>query len=175
MVNNSGQLYTIEGIAAGILMLTTAYLVLSTTSIYTPAETHISDMQLGQLGNDVLLIMDTPEMSVVGLPPGVENNALASFIENNQKKQFSDRFNKLLTTNGTENIKFTSMIYFRNSSGIQSYDFTDPISKPIVTNRERMVKVSRLVQINPPFENYSPNILDPRNQTVLLEVYLWRD
>ncbi len=46
MVNNSGQLFTIEGIAAGILMLTTAYLVLSTTSVYTPAETHISDMQL---------------------------------------------------------------------------------------------------------------------------------
>ena len=50
MVNSDGQLYTIEGIAAGILMITTAYLILSTTSIFTVGDTHISDMQLSNSG-----------------------------------------------------------------------------------------------------------------------------
>ena len=46
MVNDAGQLYTMEGIAAGIIMLLTAYIVVSTTSIYTAGDTHIPDMQL---------------------------------------------------------------------------------------------------------------------------------
>ena len=33
MVNDAGQLYTMEGVAAGIIMLLTAYIVVSTTSI----------------------------------------------------------------------------------------------------------------------------------------------
>ncbi len=49
MVNSDGQLYTIEGVAAGLIMLFTAYLVVDATSVYTPGDTHISDMQLEQL------------------------------------------------------------------------------------------------------------------------------
>jgi hypothetical protein len=59
MVNEEGQLYTMEGVAAGIIMLLTAYIVVSTTSIYTTGDTHIPDMQLEQLGSDVLAMMDT--------------------------------------------------------------------------------------------------------------------
>ena len=62
MVNSEGgQLYTIEGIAAGLLMIMTAYLVVNATSVYTAGDTHISDMQLEQLGSDALKMMDTPE------------------------------------------------------------------------------------------------------------------
>ena len=45
MVNADGQLYTIEGIAAGLMLLMTAYIVVNSTSVYTPGDTHISDMQ----------------------------------------------------------------------------------------------------------------------------------
>jgi len=51
MVNENGVLYTIEGVAAGVLMITTAYLVVSTTVMFTPGDSHIIDMQLEQLGN----------------------------------------------------------------------------------------------------------------------------
>ena len=47
MVNHEGQLYTIEGVAAGVCIIFTAYLVMSTTTVYTPGDTHISDMQPG--------------------------------------------------------------------------------------------------------------------------------
>ena len=62
MVNDGGQLYTMEGVAAGLIMLLTVYIVISTTSIYTPGDTHIPDMQLEQLGSDVLAMMDTPDV-----------------------------------------------------------------------------------------------------------------
>jgi hypothetical protein len=60
MVNDRAQLYTMEGIAAGLIMLLTTYLVLGSTSVYTPGDTHITDMQLEQVGSDILRVMDTP-------------------------------------------------------------------------------------------------------------------
>ena len=58
MRNTDGQLYTIEGIAAALIMIMTAYLVVSATSVYTAGDTHISDMQLEALGTDALKVMD---------------------------------------------------------------------------------------------------------------------
>jgi hypothetical protein len=61
MINTDGQLYTIEGFAAALIMITTAYLVINATSVYTAGDTHISDMQLEALGTDALKVMDIPE------------------------------------------------------------------------------------------------------------------
>ena len=64
MVNNDGaQLYTIEGFAAALIMVITAFLVLNATSVYTAGDTHINDMQLEALGTDALKMMDTPVSS----------------------------------------------------------------------------------------------------------------
>ena len=170
-LNKSGQLYTIEGIAAGILMLTTAYIVMNTTSLYTPAETHISDMQLAQLGSDVLTVMDTP------IEPLPLSN-LSTYIETNDTAGFSQRFRYLLTTNQSEQINFKSKVYYRNSSSnsIQSFDFNDPSYNPIITNRERMVQISRLVYLDP-VSGYDSSVEIDRDrpQSVLLEVLVWRD
>ena len=56
--NDGGQLYTIEGFAAALIMVITAYLVVNATSIYTAGDTHINDMQLESLGSDALKMMD---------------------------------------------------------------------------------------------------------------------
>ena len=64
MVNNDdAQLYTIEGFAAALIMVITAFLVLNATSVYTAGDTHINDMQLEALGTDALKMMDTPVSS----------------------------------------------------------------------------------------------------------------
>ena len=60
MKNSDGQLYTIEGFAAALIMIATAYLVVNATSVYTAGDTHISDMQLEALGTDALKVMDIP-------------------------------------------------------------------------------------------------------------------
>ncbi len=68
MVDSGGQLYTIEGISAGLIMLMTAYIVVNSTSIYTPGDTHISDMQLEVIGSDTLTMMNTAPNNSVGSP-----------------------------------------------------------------------------------------------------------
>ena len=60
------RLYTIEGIAAGMIMLFTTYLVLGATTVYTPGDSHISDMQLEQTGTDALMMMNTPANGTTG-------------------------------------------------------------------------------------------------------------
>ena len=60
MTHADAQLYTIEGFAAGLIMLITAYMVVNATSVYTAGDTHLSDMQLETLGSDALTIMGTP-------------------------------------------------------------------------------------------------------------------
>ncbi|WML67224.1 MAG: hypothetical protein METHP_00729 [Methanoregula sp. SKADARSKE-2] len=59
MVDPDAQLYTIEGIFAGLIMLLTPYIIVNSTSIYTPGDTHISDMQLEVIGSDALTMLNT--------------------------------------------------------------------------------------------------------------------
>ena len=59
--DDGGQLYTIEGVAAALIMVITAYLVVNATSVYTAGDTHISDMQLETMGTDALTVMAYPE------------------------------------------------------------------------------------------------------------------
>jgi hypothetical protein len=64
MVNSDdAQLYTIEGFAAALIIVITAFLVMNATSVYTAGDTHINDMQLEALGTDALKMMDTPVKS----------------------------------------------------------------------------------------------------------------
>lgn len=167
MVTDTGVLYTIEGLAAGVLMITTAYLVVSSTMVFTPGDAHIIDMQLEQLGNDVLATMDTPVK--FGEPSPLESYVMEHDITN-----FSSNFLLLANTvsqPGFGKIKFNSTIYYRKGTNIDSYHFTD--SGDIITGREHMVKVTRRVFVED--ASKLPSGPDPRPQSVLMEVTLWRD
>lgn len=176
-MNSEGQLYTIEGVAASVLVLTTVYLVLSTTTVLTPGETHIYDMQLEQLGNDVLAVMDLNETwgsDVYNYP----KSPLERYIEDidkvgpdNGQILFRNHFLLLAnqTTGGNDNLKFTSKIAYRKTTGeIKTINFAQSNDY----NRERAVKVTRWVNIDNSLGGISD--LDARPQTVLLEVLLWR-
>jgi len=172
-VNTDGQLYTIEGVAASVLVLTTVYLVLSTTTVLTPGETHIYDMQLEQLGNDVLAVMDLNETWGAGshkYPKSPLENYIES-IGSGGEDQFKNHFLFLAnqTTDGSDNLKFTSTITYRKLTGeIGTINFAQTNDY----NRERAVKVTRWVNIDNSLGGISD--LDARPQTVLLEVLLWR-
>jgi len=168
MVNDSGQLYTMEGIAAGLVMLLTAYLILSTTSIYTPGDTHIPDMQLEQLGSDVLAMMDTPDRE------GGENQ-LVKFINGNEGDKFKDKFLEYCnaTTSGDlDTLHMSANVTYRNGDRIKEHQLVQP--DETWTGRESAVRVSRWVQLD---DQTVPPVRDPyglRAQAVLVEVLLWR-
>jgi hypothetical protein len=171
MVNSDGQLYTIEGFAAALIMLFTAYLVLGATSVYTPGDTHISDMQLEQLGTDALRMMNTPVNAA-------SESTLQKIVENNDATTFNTTFlNYVNNKTGSEkdNLHYNAMFSYRNTTD------ADPNSTwnyPLTSNRdlnggEHPVRVTEWVMVNktlPPGTSYPK-----KERAVLVEVLLWRD
>jgi len=171
MVDEHGQLYTIEGLASAILMMTTAYLVLSSTTILTPGETHITDLQLEQLGNDALAILDTPDNYG-------EVSPLSNYIQTNDMTGFQTTMRQYLNrkTTGSDTIDFSASIFYVNDAGnTNEYRFIE--NEPY---RQNAVKVSRWVIIGDAIKDNAGNPILPdmqveRTRIVLLEVLLWRN
>jgi hypothetical protein len=172
-VNSDGQLYTIEGIAAGLLMILTAYLVVSATSVYTAGDTHINDMQLEQLGSDALKIMDTPETKdgksplreiIEGTPTGMENATFGSMFMNlaNSKTGIS-----------RDRIQYTASYTCRIDPGTEIISNNSLWHSRNLTGGEHAVRVTKWVTVNkgPVLFCGTTN----KDRAVLVEVLMWRD
>ncbi len=166
-MNDEGQLYTIEGIAAAALILTTVYLVLNSTMVFTPGDTHVYDMQLEQLGNDVLAVMDQPLTWDTTAGPATKS-PLEQYIETNDQTGFRDVFLKYskTTTGEDDTIQFDSSYFYNNGGQVEVIHFAETQDY----HRENAVVVTRWVNI----EDGSSFGGESRPQTVLLEVLLWR-
>jgi len=169
MVNGEGaQLYTIEGIAAGLLMIITAYLVVSATSVYTAGDTHISDMQLEQLGSDAVRIMDTPENKT-------SPSELEIIISSSDWASFNTTFLNLVnsrTESEKDHIQYSASYTCRNlvDNSTMSYFMT---SSRNLTAGEHAVRVTKWVIVN---KNVCGNNFFPlQDRAVLVEVLMWRD
>jgi hypothetical protein len=169
MVNSDGQLYTIEGFAAALIMLITAFLVVNATSVYTAGDTHITDMQLEALGTDALKMMDTPVSSDVKSPLQgiIENTPLSA-----ENSTFRTMFMNLTNVSGAgpiHDIKFVANYTCRNIT--DNTATTNPLaSSRSLTGGEHSVKATRWVIVDKAVCGSGKN---PR--AVLVEVLLWRD
>ena len=178
MVNNDrAQLYTIEGFAAALIMVITAFLVLNATSVYTAGDTHITDMQLEALGTDALNMMDTPVSSAVPSP-------LVKIITYTPQGSTNATFNTMfmnysnVPAAGPEHdIQYTANYTCRDilTNNVTSYPSSYNRN---LTGGEHTVKVTKWVIINKKDTTGFPESLcglSDRNQAVLVEVLLWRD
>lgn len=176
MVNADGQLYTIEGFAASLILLITAFLVVNSTSVYTPGDTHIADMQLEVTGSDALNMMN--HVSNASPSGTVGKSPLQVIIENpdsaNQTR-FVTMFDNIVnnkTTSNKDRIQFTANITYENA------DTTINTITPLGMTRnlsggEHAVRVSQWVIVDcgdPP-----GTMANFRKRAVLVEVLLWRD
>ncbi|CCJ37434.1 hypothetical protein BN140_2511 [Methanoculleus bourgensis MS2] len=168
VMNDTGQLYTMEGVAAGLIMLLTAYIVISTTSIYTTGDTHIPDMQLEQLGSDVLAMMDTPN-SVGG------ESQLVRLVNKDRGNEFEKTFLKYCnarTSGDDDNLHMSANVTYREGDLIKEHPFVEPPDDGSWTGRESAVRVTRWVQLDQNSPSRDP--YGSRAQAVLVEVLLWR-
>lgn len=174
MVNNQGQLYTIEGVAAGVLMIVTAYLIVSSTTVLTPQDVHIVDMQLEQLGNDALVVLDTPDYSILNSTEGANKSKLQMQIESDGGAAFGQNFSRIINSkvdpSDHDNLKFNATLYYRDEDDGKIHE--NPLNGSIYY-RENAVKVNRWVYVNTTSAT-NPFGLNFRNQTILVEVLLWR-
>jgi|APFre7841882590_1041340.scaffolds.fasta_scaffold09323_3 hypothetical protein len=176
MVNSDGQLFTIEGVAAGLIMLFSAYLVVSATSIYTPGDTHISDMQLEQLGSDALRMMNTPNTTAT-----TGESLLQNITKNNDGVRFKETFLTFCnsTTGGSyDNLQISADLFYRDTltNSVKQFHFAHSRN---LTGGEHAVRVTGWVHLDltgggSPLSVAAPGI-DPRVQAGLMEVLLWRD
>jgi len=171
MVNESGQLYTIEGIAAGLMLLMTAYIVVNSTSVYTPGDTHISDMQLEVLGSDALSMMNTaPNASAAKTP-------LQTIVENNDNATFRTLFLNTINSRADveDNLQFVANVtYVSDLPGNPVNTSPLSISSRPFSGTEHAVHVSEWVIV----ENRFPDCHTTgcqRKHAALVEVLLWRD
>ncbi len=177
MVNDQAQMYTLEGFAAGVLMLITAYLVLGTTTVYTPGDVHIADMQLEQLGSDALAMMDTPDY--YGDTSKLENIILGqSYSHAWFYANFTESLKRITESTDTcvNDLQYNASVYYRTDSGeVASYPLSSSIRSDLVS-REPAVRVTRWVSVDADTANI-PGIpaADQRDpQLLLVEVLLWR-
>jgi hypothetical protein len=174
MVNDRGQLYTIEGVAAGLIMLLTAYVAVSSTSVYTPGDAHISDMQLEVVGSDALRMMDIPPNATVKSP-------LQQIVENDDCDysddgiRFGEMFNSIVNNrtslSKSDRIQWNASYVYRDESD----DTTHTCylnSSHFLTGGEHPVRATKWVIIN----RSPPNtFIGGPDRAVLVEALLWRD
>jgi len=185
MINSDGQLYTIEGFAAGLIMLMTAYLVVNATSVYTAGDTHISDMQLEALGSDALTMMGTPTNTTMYL----SNTSPLRMIIENPGSYPNATFRTIflnLTNSGTgvptlnsnevnstmKYIQFTANYTCRIDPGTDIASYNLSYSRNL-TGGEHTVKATKWVIINKGAVPVCGTTNEDR--AVLVEVLLWRD
>jgi hypothetical protein len=186
MKNADGQLYTIEGFAAALIMLMTAYLVVNATSVYTAGDTHITDMQLEALGSDALTMMGTNASRLTMSP-------LESIIENlgtpgNYPPNATFRAMFLNLTNNRTGVSMDPMDYNKANATMDYIQFTanytcwdmttnnvnpnNPISySRNLTGGEHTVRATKWVIVN---KDVCGNT-NKKPRAVLVEVLLWRD
>jgi len=170
MVNDGGQLYTIEGVAAGLIMLLTAYMVVGATTIYTPGDAHISDMQLEVLGSDALTMMDTPPNSSMAESP------LQLIIEDDSGGggRFKNMFMNYTNVSGygpKHDIQFSANYTYERSNDATLNSTTQINSTRNLYGGEHAVRVTKWVIVNKKL----PPSATVENRAVLVEVLLWRD
>jgi len=178
MVNgDGGQLYTIEGFAAALIMLITAFLVLNATSVYTAGDTHINDMQLESLGTDVLKMMDTPVSSaapsslaeiITYTPVGSTNDTFKTIFMN---------YSNMSGTGPEHDIQFSASYSCRDKT--TNNITSSPLSySRNLTGGEHTVRATKWVIVDktdiPPGTTFCGSAVS-QNRAVLVEVLLWRD
>jgi len=170
MVNSDGQLFTIEGIAAALIMLMSVYIVVNTTSVYTAGDTHINDMQLEVIGTDALKMMNIPENGSVGKSP------LADIVETNNGTAFYTLFNNTLnnwTETRANTIQFMANVsYVRTDMSINSTPLS--MSRPLFGG-EHAVHISQWIIVNKASGSDILPDASPGKHAALVEVLLWRD
>jgi hypothetical protein len=175
---DEGQLYTIEGFAAALIMVITAFLVVNATSVYTAGDTHINDMQLEALGSDALTVMGTPINNTMDSSSSSDLRTIieSDLSQQSNREKFNATFFNLINSGNLQEsdrfIQYTANFICRNQSDnlIQSY----PISySRNFTGEEHSVKATKWVIINKGGTSVCGT--NNENRAVLVEVLLWRD
>jgi hypothetical protein len=196
---DEAQIYTMEGVSAGLIMIFTMSLVLSSTMIFTSGDSHISDMRIQQEVCDILRIMDTPVHLTSSLQPDqsyLEGVVATTDTPATFNATFRQYFSNpkvvakptLISGNA---VQIDATVWYDNSTvGIPtygawyvgSYNLTPRLYLPGLLTQEPGVRVSHWTLFNDATGSSKPAnlassirpLVNSGSQAMLVEVYLWK-
>ncbi|WP_456468123.1 DUF7288 family protein [Archaeoglobus sp.] len=101
MVDCKAQAFTLEGIAASLLLLVTTYAVFQSSVVISPSWGELEDVQLKLLGYDLLRsidINDDSKISLAGMLSSINKTTNCSDGTCTVNQEFRDNFSSLLRT-----------------------------------------------------------------------------
>lgn len=169
-----GQVFTLEGIIAAVMVLMATYFLFHSTIIVSPLTGETSDAQLKQLGRDALVILDNPDEEV----NDTLQNALAELNSSNPPRGLINSLDKILPANVDYNLKV--LYYNTTKDDISSYSIVNKSYTMDTVSASRYIAVrnGEFVKDSPFSYNQSAGVegsID-RERPIVLEVklILWR-
>lgn len=177
MVKDAAQLYTIEGVAASLIMIMTAFFVINATTVYTAGDSHITDMQLEILGSDALKMMNTPHswgakspLQDIIEPITPQSDTFKTLFlnqTNNRTGLSPENYNKI--DSGMDFIQFSASYTCRNQDNSTA---SVPLSSSRnLTGGEHTVRATKWVIV----DKAVCDLPATKPRAVLVEVLMWRD
>ncbi|MFN3383418.1 MAG: hypothetical protein ACK401_00805 [Archaeoglobaceae archaeon] len=161
-----GQTFTLEGVAASLLLLIATYTIFQSTVVMSPAWSEFENVQLKQLGYDILRVLDAP---------GEGNETLRGMVKNSNcnsderrctpPSEFSNTLNAILS-NISANARIEILCVDGNSNEIRVFVLNDFNKTPT----PNAVRVSRFVVDTSGFNNN----LCSNAAVVEVRLTLWR-
>jgi len=188
--DESGQLHTLEGLSAAVLMLATIFIVTQGTTYITPQTELSLDVQLMQLGHDALLVLDFEYplddillkkyvLNWTGTEANISSTAPDSIDVNstqfgiNGKNDLDHCLDELLPNHVIYNVDF---VYFNDTTQMLNTSHIIMNGAPV----DNSVSVSQLVTLHrndlndaPPYSYWNGTIDESDVEVVEVRLILW--
>ncbi|MBO8179244.1 MAG: hypothetical protein H0Z19_01990 [Archaeoglobus sp.] len=158
-----GQTFTLEGVAASLLILLAVYTMFQSTVVIAPSWSDFANVQLKQIGYDILKILDNPNGG---------NSSLAGMIENcssgyKAPEEFNTNLSKIL-----ENLNTFGRVdlIWTNGSKIEQITLNGFNRTPTPD----AVRVSRFVVVPNLHNSECFGLTTPETKVVEVRLTLWR-
>ena len=163
-MNETGQFFTLEGIAASLLLLTTVIFIVSSGSLAPFSNNMPERLESEQIAFDALVFLDN-------LPP--DEGSPTGAVTYWDQTHFSAAYEDLLEEAGLTGYYCSAKVIYRTSQGVESSQL---INEPAGTFPTRSFSVARLVLLPDSFRKTvsHPPLMRNGRQVVRMEVVLWK-
>jgi len=164
-----GQTFTLEGVAASLLILLAVYTMFQSTVVISPSWSDYANVQLKQLGYDILKILDNPKGGNYSLQGMIKNGSCSGEPYNGELYKAPDEFNSNLSMilNSLKAFGRVELIWV-NGTNIES-KVLEGFNK---TPTPDAIRVSRFVVV--PDLNNSCFVKGTQTKLVEVRLTLWR-
>lgn len=160
------QTFTLEGVAASLLILLSVYAMFHSTVIIAPSWSEYANVQLKQLGYDILRVLDNPDGGNSSLQ-GAINNSTAGNHCCEPSQEFNSSFSALLNSiNAFGRLEF---VWVNENGEIEIRTLCGFDSTPT----PNAVRVSRFVVVQN-LNNLECFNITNQNKLVEVRLSLWR-